>query len=173
MKNIRSFTIILILLSSVFTGCVKEPESAQVSTPAPTPVLTTVPAITVTAAPAETQATLAPTPSPSPERIRRIYKSFVDQDYGFKRVVESNYTPFVYENLTLNIHPGDTVIWINDADPDERLTIISEQDLWDNTSAILRWNRKEYSYTFTQPGTYSVYIKEYRRVQHQSIVVSP
>jgi len=88
-------------------------------------------------------------------------------------VIEVNYTPLVYENLTLDIYSGDTVIWINDADPDERLTVISEQGLWNDTSGILRWNYQEISYTFAQPGTYGVYIREYTRLRHQKIVVSP
>jgi plastocyanin len=117
--------------------------------------------------------TLAPTPSPTPEIIPRVYEVDVDQDYGFYRVVEKNNTPLVYENLTLNINSGDTVIWINDATPDWELTIVSEQGLWDNTSGRLRWNYQKINYTFKEPGTYGVYVREYPRLKHQKIVVSP
>jgi len=115
--------------------------------------------------------TIIPTPTPVP-RTSTEYKTFVDQDYGFKRVVEKNNTPFEYQNLTLKIFVGDKVIWQNDANPDEKLTIISEQNLWTNNSAVLRWNYQSFNYTFTQPGTYSLYIKEYPR-KRQNIIVSP
>lgn len=97
----------------------------------------------------------------------------MDQYYGFKRVIEANYTPFTYENFTLNIYVGDTITWVNDADPDEKLTILSEQNLWNESRGMLRWNYQFINYTFTQPGTYGVYIKEYPRKQHQRIIVNP
>lgn len=100
------------------------------------------------------------------------YRSSVDQDYGFYRVIDiTTHNPAKYENNTLTINIGDTVIWENDATPDEPLTIISEQGLWGNRSAYLRWNYQKFSYTFNQSGTYSVYIKEYPREKHQTIIV--
>lgn len=101
------------------------------------------------------------------------YKSFVDQDYGFYRVIGiTTNKPAPYENNTLTINVGDTVIWQNDATPDEPLTIISEQALWKNRSAYLRWNYQKYDYIFNQPGIYSVYVKEYPRMLHQTIIVN-
>ncbi len=100
-----------------------------------------------------------------------VYKVFVDESYGFYKVRELNNTPFVYENLTLNINVGDTVIWANDASDNSEETIISEQNLWDNKSGFLRYTFDFFNYTFTVPGTYSVYIKEHPRIQHQTIVV--
>ncbi len=99
-----------------------------------------------------------------------VYRVFVDESYGFKRVIEVNYTPIEYTNLTLNINVSDTVIWVNDAD-NESLTIVSEQNLWDNRSSYLRETYRSFNYTFTQPGTYNVYMKEFPRVRHQTIVV--
>ena len=164
MKNIKLIPIILIILSLAFLGCVNPPATTPTPTATPTATETVKPTVAPTAV----------TPTPTPVlREALIYKSFVDQDYGFLRVVETNYRPFVYKNVTLNIFTGDTVIWVNDANPDEKLTIISEQGLWDNTSAILRWNYQSFNYTFTQPGTYGVYIKEYSRKPHQIIIVNP
>lgn len=99
-----------------------------------------------------------------------VYKVFVDDALGFKRVIELNYTPFEYINLTLVINVSDKVIWTNDADM-ESLTIVSEQNLWDNQSAYLRYVYNSFNYTFTQPGTYGFYIKEKPRVRHQTIIV--
>ena len=167
MKKIKLITIMLIILSSVLLGCVGK----QVGTPTATPTATE------TAKPAVVPTTPSPTPTPTPTpvRIPSVYKSFVDEFYGFKRVIETNYTPIVYQNLTLNVYAGDTMIWINDATSGEMLTIVSEQKLWgmNDTGAILRWNTKQFNYTFTMPGTYGFYIKEYPRLQHQKIIVNP
>jgi plastocyanin len=100
-----------------------------------------------------------------------VYRVFVDEDYGFRQVRELNGTPFVYENLTLVIKPGDTVIWVNDATDNSEMTIISEQNLWDNRSAYLRYTYHTFNYTFSEPGTYSVFVKENPRIRPQTIVV--
>ncbi len=102
------------------------------------------------------------------------YRSFVDQDYGFYKVVDSTtLQPAPYENYTLNIRVGDAVIWENRASPDVPLTIISKEGIWRNRSAYLRWNYQKFEYTFNESGTYSVYIEEYQREEHQKIVVNP
>lgn len=107
------------------------------------------------------------------------YKSYVDQDYGFYRVVPLDLKSVTdigntsYINKTLNILVGDSVVWTNDASPDWPLTIISEQGLWGNRSAYLRWNYQKFNYTFNESGTYTVYIKEFPRLQHQKIIVLP
>lgn len=109
---------------------------------------------------------LTPTPTPTPTSIS--YNSDVDIN-GFIRVT-SYRQPVSYENKTLSIYQGDTVKWINVAD--ESLTIISEQGLWDNTGAILKYTYRYFSYTFTRSGIYDVYIKEYPNIQHQKIIVN-
>lgn len=102
------------------------------------------------------------------------YTSDVDQDYGFYRVIDiTTKKPAPYTNNRLTINVGDTVVWINDATPDEPLTIISKEGLWGNRTAYLRWNYQKFSYLFNQSGTYEVYIREYPRVQHQIITVNP
>ncbi|MCX9011959.1 MAG: hypothetical protein OIN66_12650 [Candidatus Methanoperedens sp.] len=164
MKNTKLISILLIILLSVFLGCVNPP--------AGTPTPTAKPTVTETIQPTVVPTTPIPTPTPAPRKTL-AYKTFVDQDFGFKRVIELNYTPFTYENLTLNMHVGDNMTWINDATPDEKLTILSEQNLWNESRGLLRWNYQYVNYTFTQPGTYGIYIKEYPRKQHQIIIVSP
>jgi plastocyanin len=101
------------------------------------------------------------------------YRSFVDQDYGFYSVLDiTTLKKAPYDiNDTLTIHVGDTVVWINDATPDEPLTIISKDNLWGNESAYLRWNYQKFNYTFNQSGIYDIYIKEYPRIKHQTVVV--
>lgn len=105
-----------------------------------------------------------------------VYKSYVDQDYNFYRITpmdQNQTTSYDKNNRTLIINVSDSVVWVNDATPDEPLTIISEQGLWNNTSARLRWNYQKFNYTFNESGTYSFYIKEYPNEQHQTIIVNP
>ncbi len=100
------------------------------------------------------------------------YQVDVDNDYGFYRVIDrTTRKPINYTNKTLNIHVGDTIIWVNDATPDDALTIINEQGLWDNRSAYLRWNYQKFSYTFNKSGVYTFSVKEYKRLQRQTIIV--
>ncbi len=102
-----------------------------------------------------------------------VYSVYVDDWYGFYKVNEVNHTPFKYENQTLNINVGDTVIWVNDASDNNELTILSVQNLWDSVKGYLKYNYRSFSYTFTQPGTYEIYVKEYPRRPHQTIIVAP
>ena len=99
-----------------------------------------------------------------------VYRVFVDDWYGFKRAIEANYTPFKYENQTLNLNPGDTVIWVNDAD-NESITIVSKEGLWAN--AYLKYSRDSFKFVFNKSGTYGVYMKEFPRRPHQTINVAP
>ncbi len=162
MKNVKLVFIVIIVLLFLM-GCVKPPVSTTTPTATPTAAETVKPTVVIT--------TPSPTPTPAPMRIPSVYKTFVDEYNGFKRAIETTYKPFAYQNLTLNISVGDKVIWVSDSE-DYTLTIVSEQGLWGNASAKLRWNYQEFNYTFTQPGTYGVYIQEFR-LPHQKIVVNP
>ncbi|MCZ7397388.1 MAG: hypothetical protein O8C59_02615 [Candidatus Methanoperedens sp.] len=165
MRNIKLISIFLIILSLIFIGCVQKPEKAQIPKATPgefekeTPIATN-PDVTSTV------------------RTPSVYKSYVDDVYGFFRVISINdnqsSAPYIKDNKTLTIFAGDKVIWVNDAD--ERLTIVSEQGLWDlnNTKARLLYQTSDFNYTFTRPGIYGVYLKEYSgRLAHQKIIVNP
>ena len=102
-----------------------------------------------------------------------VYRVLVDDWYGFYKVSGGNDTPFKYENQTLNINAGDTVIWVNDASNNDELTILSVQNLWDSVKGYLKYNYRSFNYTFTQSGTYEIYVKEYPRRPHQTIIVAP
>lgn len=99
------------------------------------------------------------------------YRVFVDNQQGFNRIYDITLNKPVYsQNRTLNIYRGDTIIWTNNID--KRLTIVSEQKLWDNKSGLLAWEYKGFNYTFTGPGIYNIYIKEYPTLK-QKIIVGP
>ncbi len=97
------------------------------------------------------------------------YKVFVDDYYGFYRIINSNNGAVPYENRTLSVNLEDTVVWINDATPDQALTIVSKDGLFGDT--YLRWNQ-QFNYTFVSSGIYEFYIKEYPRLLGMKIVVN-
>lgn len=101
-----------------------------------------------------------------------VYSVYVDDWYGFYKVSEVNHTPFKYVNQTLNINVGDTIIWVNDASDNSELTIVSAQNLWSNQSGYLKYNYRSFNYTFTKPGNFEIYVKEYPRRPHQTIIAA-
>lgn len=87
------------------------------------------------------------------------YRVFVDKEFGFFGVRSNNSTEIInYSDKTLYIDIGDKVEWQNFVASDERVTIISDNKLWNET--ILGWNYKTYNYTFNKSGTYKFHIKE-------------
>ncbi|MDO8726959.1 MAG: hypothetical protein Q7J35_12890 [Candidatus Methanoperedens sp.] len=110
-----------------------------------------------------------------------VYTVLVDDNFGFKKVrVEPIDPAFKYDNLTLMINPGDSVKWMNYIyDPsgiayknNVPITIVSVQNLWDNQSGYLRNFGRSFNYTFDRPGSYEVYMKEFPKVRHQTIIVA-
>lgn len=164
MRYTNLIGVVFIISSLFFLGCIGEPVD---DSPIPTPtVLNTPEAPVVPTAPAP------PPPTPTPVRIPTVYKSDVDEYYGFYRVIDTSNkpAPFDRDNRTLTIYAGDTVVWVNDGD--ERFTIVSKEGLWDNQSSLLKSTYKQFNYTFTQPGTYDVYLKEYPLIKRQKIIVN-
>ncbi len=162
MKHIKFIQIvfIVIVISSFLSGCVENKKDTSVATPTPTP----------TAIVQETIAVSTPTITPAP-RMPLKYKAYVDESYGFKRVIETTYKEVLYTNLTLTIYTGDNVVWDRmGTESKPILTIISDQGLWANGTARLM-NNKVINYTFTEPGTYTFRIKEVRRILPQTIIV--
>lgn len=113
------------------------------------------------------------------------YKTSVDLDYGFYKVIgigtnpandtanESTYfakVNYTGRNLTINV--GDTVIWTNYDPKDWPITIMSQKGIWSDEDSYLKYSYRKFNYTFTEPGTYGVYIKENDRL-HQTIIVNP
>lgn len=89
------------------------------------------------------------------------YMSFVDPGYGFYKVRDittNKPAPFDINNHTLTINQNDIITWKSDADTNVKLTIISDQDLWDKDKSVLG---APFNYTFPESGTYTFHIKEY------------
>jgi plastocyanin len=89
------------------------------------------------------------------------YKVYVDKEFGFFGVRSNNTTELIsYANKTLYIDIGDTVVWENSVASDERVTVLSDNKLWNDNDAILGWRSKEFRYTFNKSGTYRVHARE-------------
>lgn len=110
-------------------------------------------------------------------RTSDTYRVLVDGYNGFYRIYriydvrtseEITYTE--YDNNTLNIRVGDTVIWSNE-DPVEYLTIVSIPKLWENRTSYIR-TAKIFSHKFNKVGKYDIYIRQHQDLPHQKIVVS-
>ena len=107
-----------------------------------------------------------------------LYRTNIDADYGFYSVrnIDNPSKNFTYVDKTLHINVGDTVEWINNADPDEKLTIDGFEIVDENTFGgifyhTLRRNYQKYSYNFNKSGKYRIHIDEYPRLMSQTIIV--
>jgi plastocyanin len=103
--------------------------------------------------------------------IPTTYISYVDDNLGFYKVRNLDIPPrtFEYNDHTLNIYQGDTIIWQNDAER-TTFTILSDQNLWDSNVGYLRVESKM-NYKFDIPGKYSFYMKEHKSIR-QTIIVN-
>lgn len=99
------------------------------------------------------------------------YLTFVHDGMGFYKVRNLDMPPrvFNYENRVLYINQGDSMIWENDADK-QTLTILSDQNLWTSQVGQIAVGHR-IDYTFDNPGTYGIYIKE-ASSKRQTIVVN-
>ena len=161
MKQLKSIQIvfIIIILSAFSPGCLDALNGNPSVTPTAT-VIETVSASTPASTPAETA------------RTPLNYKVYVDEYYGFRKVVETTYKKEVeYKNFTLTIFTGDTIEWLNDND--YKITLVSDQGLWTPGELRAILMNRGFNYTFTDPGTYTFSIKEEPRVVHQTIIVKP
>lgn len=100
------------------------------------------------------------------------YISYVDDVLGFYKARNLDTPPrkFEYNSHTLNIKQGDTIIWQSDAEK-TTFTILSDQNLWDNSVGYLRVGSKV-NYRFDNPGKYTIYMKEHTSIR-QTIIVDP
>jgi hypothetical protein len=171
MKKITIISIILIISSSVFLGCVGEEK------PVPTPTPEATETVAPTAAPIIQIPTSLPTPVTTPRLFPVTYKVWIDSDRGFYQVRAVNGTTYIplpsdFNILNFTISAGDKLEWINDDSYDFPITVVSNEGLWEERGAnYLRWQDAQFEYTFNKTGTYTFSIKEYPRIQHQKIIV--
>jgi len=162
MTKFKIIPIFVVVLSLIFLGCIDQKQTG-------TPIPTATPTATPTAVP--TVVATTPQPTPTPLRTQTLYIFDVDE-YGFNKVTAINATAS-YENHTITINQGDTIKWVSVTDSGYYLTIVSKEALWNNSSSMLRYRFRAFNYTFSQPGEYEVYLKEFPREDHQKIIVNP
>ncbi len=165
MMNLKIISIIVILISLIFSGCADQK-------PVGTPVPTATPTVQPTTLPVEITPTLQHTSIPKPTRTPALYIADIDDMYGFRKVIRYNGTAS-YANHTLTINAGDTVKWISVSDENIPLTVVSVEGLWNNSTSFLKYSYRNFNYTFSQPGNYEVYLKDNPRLAHQKIIVNP
>ncbi|MCX9013486.1 MAG: hypothetical protein OIN89_01605 [Candidatus Methanoperedens sp.] len=173
MKTIELLSLILVLSLAV-QGCIGEtPE--EPATPA------AIPNETVTAEPTGTASfTPAVTPEAAPaydSGIPVTYILSIDSINGFKKIrafKDSTYVPLPpdFDILNFTIKNGDSVRWVHDDSYNFPLTLVSNEGLWTNRTAYLRWQDSRFEYAFNESGTYSFSIKGYPRLKNQTIVVT-
>ncbi len=100
-----------------------------------------------------------------------MYLSLVDGYNGFGRITNTSGESQLYDNHILNIIVGDSITWINN-DPSDRIIIISDQKIWNDSDIVLTHAGKRYSYTFNNTGVYTFRIAEYDTFPKQTIIVS-
>jgi hypothetical protein len=168
MKNIKSFWIVLLILSLFFLGCVGKTPSG---TSAPTPTITETPLPTIT--PTVQSPVITSTPM---IYVPATYIVWIDSNYGFYKVREVRENLSVQLPLDLNpanfsINVGDTIRWMNDDSYDFPLTLVSNEGLWIGRAGLMRYQGERITYGFNMTGTYTFSIKEYPRLVSQKITV--
>jgi len=92
-----------------------------------------------------------------------IYRVYVDREFGFWAVRTDNLSHALnWTNKILDIRTGDRVVWENGDSNGDRVTIISDNRLWNDTDAILGIDDL-FGLTFNSSGTFTFHIKEINR----------
>jgi plastocyanin len=95
--------------------------------------------------------------------IGDTYTVYVDREFGFWAVRSDNVTTMDYTNKILDINTGDSVRWMNMDVEGDRITIISDNTLWEG-GQLLSGTGKWFRFTFNSSGYYQFHIVENTRV---------
>ncbi len=91
------------------------------------------------------------------------YMVFVDREFGFWAVRSDNISHnLTYKSRTLNINTGDSVEWVNMDGGNDRVTVMSDNLLWENGS-VLSGTGSKFRFTFNSSGTYRFHVAENTR----------
>jgi plastocyanin len=97
-----------------------------------------------------------------------VYVVYTDREFGFwgVRSYDINHT-LNYTSRTLNINTGDSIEWVNMDIEGDRITIISDNTLWEGGKALGSTGNK-FRFTFNSSGDYRFHIVENTRVRLNS-----
>lgn len=92
-----------------------------------------------------------------------LYRVYADREFGFW-AIRSNDTShrLNYTDRTLNINTGDTVGWVNEDTNGDRITLLSEDVLWEGGKS-LGYEGNFFDFTFNSSGKYRFSMSESRR----------
>lgn len=94
-----------------------------------------------------------------------VYVVFTDREFGFWAVRSYNINHSLnYTSRTLNINTGDSIEWMNMDNEGDRITIVSDNILWEGRKALGGIGAK-FRFTFNSSGTYRFHIIENMRVR--------
>ena len=93
------------------------------------------------------------------------YVVFTDREFGFWGVRSYNINHTInYTGRTLNINTGDSIEWMNMDNEDDRITIMSDNLLWEG-GKILGGVGSKFRFTFNSSGAYRFHTVENTRVR--------
>lgn len=93
------------------------------------------------------------------------YVVFTDREFGFWGVRSYNINHTInYTGRTLNINTGDTIEWMNMDNEEDRITIMSDNILWEGGKTLGGVGSK-FRFTFNSSGMYKFHIVENVRVR--------
>lgn len=94
-----------------------------------------------------------------------VYVVFTDREFGFWAVRSYNINHTLnYTGSTLDINTGDSIEWMNMDIEGERITIISDNVLWEGGKILGGYGAK-FRLTFNSSGTYKFHIVENTNVK--------
>jgi len=93
-----------------------------------------------------------------------VYVVFTDREFGFWGVRSYNVSHISYVSRTLDINTGDSIEWVNMDTEGDRITIVSDNILWEGGKA-LGSTRSKFRFTFNSSGYYKFHIVENMRVK--------
>ncbi|MCX9025916.1 MAG: hypothetical protein OIN85_07475 [Candidatus Methanoperedens sp.] len=90
---------------------------------------------------------------------------FTDREFGFWGVRSFNINHTInYTGKTLNINTGDSIEWMNMDNEGDRITIVSDNVLWEG-GKVLGGIGSKFRFTFNSSGTYRFHTVENTRVR--------
>ena len=93
-----------------------------------------------------------------------VYVVFTDREFGFWAVRSYNINHTInYTSRTLDINTGDSIEWMNMDNEGDRITIVSDNMLWEG-GKVLGSIGSKFRFTFNSSGTYRFHTVENTRV---------
>ena len=94
-----------------------------------------------------------------------VYVVFTDREFGFWAVRSYNINHTInYTSKTLKINTGDSIEWLNMDIDGDRITIVSDNMLWEGGKTLGSIGSK-FRFTFNSSGTYTFHTIENTRVR--------